>query len=74
MPLQQQQEAASQFSGKRVLVRAKSVPWSPPSEAYSMSHEGSQITNWCGGKAVLLAVEMTLDERPRAIAEMQETR
>ena len=71
LPLQKQQEAAAQLSGKRVLVRAKPVPWSLPDNAFSLSHEGSQITNWCGGKVVLLAVDMIVDERPAAITDRQ---
>jgi len=73
LPLEKQKEAASQFSGKRVLVRAKAVPWSP-GEGYSVNHEGSQITNWCGARTVLLAVEMKVDERPNATADLKSSR
>jgi hypothetical protein len=73
LPLDKQKEAAAEFSGKRVLVRAKSVPWSP-GEGYSVNHEGSQITNWCGARTVLLAVEMKADERPNATADLKSSR
>lgn len=73
LPLEKQKEAAAQFSGKRVLVRAKAVPWSP-GEGYSVNHEGSQITNWCGARTVLLAVEMKVDERPDATADLKSMR
>jgi hypothetical protein len=64
LPPEKQQEAAANFDGKRVIVRARAVPWSlPDAEALTMSNQGSPITNWCGGKEVLLASEMTLDER-----------
>ena len=74
LPLEKQKEAASQLSGKRVLVRAKSVAWAPPGESYSVNHEGSQITNWCGGRKVLLALEMKVDDRPDAVAALKSTR
>ena len=62
LPPEQQKEAAAQFSGKRVRVRARTVPWSSlPPDAVSLSNEGSPITNWCGDRNVLFATEMTLD-------------
>lgn len=73
LPLEKQKEAAAEFSGKRVLVRAKAVPWSP-GEGYSVNHEGSQITNWCGARTVLLAVEMKADDRPNATADLKSMR
>jgi hypothetical protein len=73
LPLEKQKEAMSEFSGKRVLIRAKAVPWSP-GEGYSVNHEGSQITNWCGARTVLLAVEMKVDERPDAMADLKSSR
>jgi hypothetical protein len=73
LPADKQKEAASQFSGKRVLVRAKAVPWSP-GDGYSVNHEGSPITNWCGARTVLLAVDMKADERPNATADLKSSR
>jgi hypothetical protein len=73
LPLEKQKEAAAQFSGKRVLVRGKAVPWSP-GDGYSVNHEGSLITNWCGARTVLLAVDMKVDERPNATAEPRNNR
>jgi hypothetical protein len=67
LPPDKQKEAAAKLSGKRVVVRAKVVPWSlPDPKQLTMSNEGSPITNWCGGKEVLLATEMILDEAPAA--------
>jgi hypothetical protein len=68
LPPDKQKEAAAQFSGKRVVVRAKVVPWSlPDPQQLTMSNEGSPITNWCGGKEVLFATEMKLAQK--AVAE-----
>jgi hypothetical protein len=62
LPVEKQKEAAARFSGKRVIVRARLVPWSSlPPEAVSLNHEGSPITNWCGDKNVLFASEMKED-------------
>jgi hypothetical protein len=73
LPLDKQKDAVSQFSGKRVLVRGKAVPWSP-GNAYSVNHGGSLITNWCGARTVLLAVEMKVDDRPPATADLKSSR
>ena len=60
LPLDKQREAAKKFNGKRVRVKAKPVPWSLPDPlAVSLNHEGSPITNWCGGKYILFATDMT---------------
>jgi hypothetical protein len=65
LPPGKQKEAAAKFSGKRVVVRAKVVPWSlPDPQQLTLSNEGSPITNWCGGKEVLFASEMKLAEAP----------
>src|SRR5262249_31064847 len=62
LPPDKQKEAAAQFSGKRVVVRARVVPWSlPDPQQLTMNNQGSPITNWCGGKEVLFASEMKLD-------------
>lgn len=63
LPLNEQGEAAKRFDGKRVRVTATRVPWSLPDPlAVSLNHEGSPITNWCGGEYVLFATDMVLDE------------
>src|SRR5215216_7239190 len=59
LPLDRQNEAAEKFDGKRVRVKAKPVPWSLPHPlAISLNHEGSPITNWCGGEYILFAIDM----------------
>lgn len=67
LPPEKQKEAAAQFNGKRVAVRARTVPWSNlPADALTMSNAGSPITNWCGDKVVLFASDMKLYELPSA--------
>ena len=63
LPPDKQQDAASQFNGKRVRVFAKLVPWSLQGDAFTMNNQGSPITNWCGDKNVLFATQIVLDER-----------
>lgn len=59
-----QKEAAAELNGKRVIVRARAVPWAlPDANALTLSNDGSPITNWCGGKVVLFATQMILDKR-----------
>jgi hypothetical protein len=66
LPPEQQQVAAAQFSGKRVLVTARAVPWSLPNpETLTLNNAGSPITNWCGDRVVLFASKMVLDESHR---------
>lgn len=69
LPLEKQKDAATQLSGKRVLVRARAVPWSPPGDSYSVDYDGSKITNWCGGRRVLIAEDMLVDARPASMAK-----
>jgi hypothetical protein len=65
LPPELQKQAAAEFSGKRVRVRARPVPWSElPADALTLNNQGSPITNWCGDRVVLFASEMKLDERP----------
>jgi hypothetical protein len=60
LPLDRQNEAAEKFDGKRVRVKAKPVPWSLPDPlTLSLNHEGSPITNWCGGEYILFATDIT---------------
>jgi hypothetical protein len=62
LPLDKQREAAKRFDGKRVRVTGTRVPWSLPDPlAVSLNHEGSPITNWCGGQYVLFATEMVIE-------------
>ncbi len=62
LPPGKQKEAAERFAGKRVRVRARTVPWaSLPPDAVTMNHEGTPITNWCGDRNVLFASEMKED-------------
>ena len=66
LPPDKQKEAAAQFSGKRVRVTARAVPWSLPSpDTLTLNNAGSPITNWCGDRVVLFASQMVLDEQPR---------
>jgi hypothetical protein len=63
LPADKQKEAASKFSGKRVRVTARAVPWSLPNpETFTLNNAGSPITNWCGDRVVLFASQMVLDE------------
>src|SRR5262249_41627028 len=65
LPPELQKQAATEFTGKRVRVRARPVPWSTlPANAFTMNNQGSPITNWCGDRVVLFASEMKLDEKP----------
>jgi hypothetical protein len=58
----EKQKDAERFSGKRVQVCARPVPWaSLPEDALSLNNEGSPITNWCGDRVVLFASDMKLD-------------
>jgi hypothetical protein len=62
LPLDKQREAAKRFDGKRVRVTGTRVPWSLPGPlAVSLNHEGSPITNWCGGQYVLFATDMVIE-------------
>lgn len=63
LPPELQRQAAAEFSGQRVRVRARAVPWSElPADALTMNNKGSPITNWCGDRVVLFASEMKIDE------------
>jgi hypothetical protein len=65
LPPDKQKEAAAQFSGKRVRVWARPVPWSlPDPDQLTLNNAGSPITNWCGDRVVLFASEMVLDDSP----------
>jgi hypothetical protein len=65
LPLAAQRAAVGKFDGKRVRVRAVPVEFAIPESAdviaLSMVHQGSAITNWCGGPRVLFATEMNLE-------------
>lgn len=62
LPLSEQREAAKKFAGKRVRVTGTLVPWSLPDPlTLSLIHEGSPITNWCGGQSILFATKMVVE-------------
>ena len=64
LPAELQKQAATQFSGKRVRVTARPVPWSLPNpDTFTLDNAGSPITNWCGDRVVLFASKMVLDEQ-----------
>jgi len=58
LPLNLQRQAVRDLGGQKVRVTGRTTPWTGREAGNRIDHAGSDITNVCGGQAVILAESM----------------
>lgn len=58
LPRDLQRQAVQDLSGQRVRITGRAIAWQEDQPGFRYDQQGSNITNTCGGEAIILADRM----------------